>query len=107
MKVGRRSERFGAFIKARPGLTRLADKGTECIGRGCDVVLMLLYRPSYRTELAFDLGGGIELYPSARTVARVEFGDTMIRHRSPAPPCPSRECTSHNLASRFGLGFRF
>ena len=107
MKVGRRSERFGAFIKARPGLTRLADKGTECIGRGCDVVLMLLYRPSYRTELAFDLGGGIELYLSARTVARVEFGDTMIRHRSPAPPCPSRECTSHNLASRFGLGFRF
>ena len=107
VKIGTRSERVGAFVKLRPGVTRLSDKGTECVGPGCAVVLMLLARNTYRPEFAFDLGGGIEFYPTSRTVARAEVGDTMIRHRSVAPPCPSTACTSHNLSTRFGLGLRF
>lgn len=35
-------------------------------------------------ELALDLGGILELYPSTRTVARLELGNTAIRHRSSA-----------------------
>jgi hypothetical protein len=74
------------------------------VGNGCALVLIAL--DTYRTEFALDLGGGIEFYPSRRTVARVELGDTIIRHRSFAPPCPSG-CTSHNLSSRLGIGVRF
>jgi hypothetical protein len=107
IKVGSRSERFGVFAKARPGLTRLIDRGTGCEGPGCAVILMLIARNSYRTEFAFDLGGGVEVYPTAHTVARFEMGDTMIRHRSAAPPCPASQCTSHNLSSRLGIGYRF
>ena len=107
VKVGTRGARFGVFAKARPGFTRLADRGTACEGPGCEVILMLLAPYTYQTEFAFDLGGGLEVYPTDRTVARVEVGDTMIRHRSAAPPCPSSPCTSHNLSSRLGIGYRF
>ena len=107
VKVGTRSQRVGLFAKARPGFTRLADRGTACEGPGCAVILMLIAPYQYRTEFAFDFGGGIELYPSARTVARFEIGDTLIRHRSAAPPCPGSACTSHNLSTRLGIGYRF
>jgi len=107
VKVGSRFDRFGVFGKARPGFTRLADRGTACEGPGCSVILMLIAPYSYRTEFAFDFGGGVEIYPTDRTVARVEVGDTMIRHRSFAPPCPGSPCTSHNLSSRLGIGYRF
>jgi hypothetical protein len=104
-KIGWRNDRFGVFAKARPGFTRLADQGVECSADVC--ALALLARPEYRTEFAFDLGGVFEFYPSSRTVARVELGDTMIRHRSSAPPCWGSTCSSHNLTSRFGVGLRF
>jgi hypothetical protein len=107
VKAGARFDRFGLFAKARPGITRLADRGTACEGPGCAVLLMLIAPYQYRTELAFDFGGGIELFPTARTVARFEVGDTMIRHRSFAPPCSGSECTSHNLSTRLGIGYRF
>ena len=104
VNIGARRDRFRAFLKVRPGVTRLYNKGMSCLGAGCAVVLIAL--DTYRTEFALDLGGGVEFYPSRRTVARVEFGDTMIRHRSFAPPCASG-CTSHNLSSRLGIGVRF
>lgn len=107
LKVGTRGDRFGVFAKARPGVTRLIDRGTACEGPGCATILMLIARSTYRTEFAFDFGGGVELYPTARTVARFEMGDTLIRHRSSAPPCPASQCTSHNLSSRLGFGYRF
>jgi hypothetical protein len=107
VKLGMRGERLGIFAKVRPGFARLTDRGQECLGIDCARVLMLRALPSYRTEFALDLGGGLEFYPSARTVTRLELGDTMIRHRSLAPPCPASTCTSHNLSSRFGVGLRF
>jgi hypothetical protein len=104
-KLGWRNDRFGVFGKVRPGFTRLSDSGVECVGDVC--ALVLLARPEYRTEFALDLGGVFEFYPSARTVARFDLGDTMIRHRSSAPPCWGSNCTSHNLTSRIGVGVRF
>jgi hypothetical protein len=106
VKIGARRDRLGTFFKLRPGITRLYNKRTECVGNGCAVVLMLIAPNRYRTEFALDVGGGVEFYPSPRTIARVELGDTIIRHRSFAPPCPSG-CTSHNLSSRIGVGVRF
>lgn len=107
VRVGTRWNRLGAFAKVRPGVTRLFDRGTECLGADCARVLMLLAIPEYRAEFALDLGGGVEFHPSGRAVARVEFGDTLIRHRSSAPPCPAGGCTSHNLSTRVGLGWKF
>lgn len=102
-KLGVSGQRFGLFAKVRPGFSRLTDRGVECIGEGCAVIL--LARPVYRTEFALDLGGVFEFYPTARTVARLDVGDTLIRHRSVAPPC--QDCSSHNLATQIGVGLRF
>ena len=107
VKVGTRASKFGVYAKVRPGFTYLSDQGVQCVGDGCAVILMLLARDAYKPEFALDLGGGVEFYPSARTVARVEFGDTMIRHRSFAPPCWADRCTSHNVSTRIGGGVRF
>lgn len=107
LKIGARGDKLGAFLKVRPGFTRLEDRGQFCVGEDCARILMLFALPEYRTEFALDFGGGIEVYPSARTMARFELGDTMIRHRSFAPPCWGSQCTSHNFSSRIGVGFRF
>jgi hypothetical protein len=103
-KVGVRYERFGVFAKVRPGFARLTDRGVGCEGEVC--ALMLFAQPVYRTEFALDLGAVLEFYPSPRTIARIDLGDTMIRHRSQAAPMCSG-CTSHNFASRIGVGVRF
>jgi hypothetical protein len=105
VKAGMRRDRFGVFAKLRPGVTHLTDKGGTCGGDSC--ILFLPPRPEYRTELALDVGGVFEVYPTARTVTRLDVGDTIIRHRSPAPPCWSSPCTSNNLSWRMGGGFRF
>jgi hypothetical protein len=73
------------------------------VGQPC--ALILLARPVYRTEPAIDVGGVLEIYPTARTVARIDLGTTLIRHRSYVPPC--RNCTSSNFASSVGFGYRF
>jgi outer membrane protein with beta-barrel domain len=103
-KVGLRGSRFGVFGKVRPGFTRLFDKGIDCAGDVC--ALILLARPQYRTEFALDLGGVLEFYPTARTVTRLDLGSTLIRHRSNAVP-PCADCTTRNFSSRIGVGFRF
>ena len=107
VKIGQRGTRYGVFGKVRPGFTRLSNQGVECIGDDCARILMLLAEDSYRTEFALDIGGGFEFFPTRRTVTRLEFGDTMIRHRSFAPPCGGNSCTSHNFTTRIGGGVRF
>lgn len=95
--------RLAIFGKIRPGLTRLSNRGVECIGDVCALVLIAL--PEYRNEFALDAGGIVEIYPTGRTILRVDIGDTMIRHRSAAPPC--NNCSTHNVGTRFGVGLRF
>lgn len=105
-RIGYRSDRWGLFGKVRPGFTHLSNEGINCVGAVC--ALMLFAVPEYRTEFALDLGGVAEFYPTRRTVARIDFGDTMIRHRSTAvPPCVNGDCTSHNFTTRLGMGWKF
>ena len=103
-KIGVRAGKFGVFAKVRPGFTHLIDKGINCVGEVC--ALALLARPEYDPEFALDLGGVVEVYPTARTVARFDLGTTAIRHRSQyAPPC--RACTTQNLSTSLGMGVKF
>jgi hypothetical protein len=105
LKAGSRGERFGVFAKMRPGVTSLSDRGIDCLGDVCG--LMLLAVPEYRSEFALDLGGVVEFYPSTRWLVRADVGSLMIRHRSTAPPCGAGDCTTWNLAVSAGAGIRF
>lgn len=104
VRAGYRSERVGVFAKARPGVTSLSDRGVECLGDVC--ALMLLAVPEYRPEFAIDLGGVVEVYPSPRWVVRADVGTLIIDHRGSAPPCGAA-CTTSNLAMSVGVGVRF
>jgi hypothetical protein len=105
IKAGYRGQRVGVFGKVRPGVTRLTDRGVECLGDVC--IAALLAVPQYRNEFALDVGGVVEVYASPRWLARVDVGSLIVRHRSTAPPCPVGYCTSSNLAVSAGVGVRF
>jgi hypothetical protein len=55
------------------------------------------------TVFALDLGGGLEVFPSARTVVRVDASDRLVRY--PGPVLDS-DFTAH-AESFFGHDFRF
>ena len=101
VKAGKRfgAAPVGLFVKARPGFVRLGNAVTR-------------YNPTFEeTRFALDLGGVLELYPSGRTVVRVDYGDTLIPFggapvRSATRP-PRRLGTTHNKQVSFGFGLRF
>jgi len=124
VKIGKRFEKVGIFGKARPGFL-YASKGdlegkpnTVCIAifpppAGC-------FQTTSTTNFALDVGGVVEVYPTARTVIRFDFGDTMIRHgernvtgtfQGFATPLVGvlriPEETTHNFQGTVGIAFRF
>lgn len=104
VKAGYRGERVGVFAKVRPGVTSLSNRGVDCLGEVCALVLLAV--PEYRPEFALDLGGVVEVYPSARWLVRADVGVLRIRHRGSAPPCGSA-CTTSDVAASLGVAVRF
>lgn len=117
-KVGRHYKRVGLFLKARPGYVHFANGDPRqaglCVPRfpppsSC-------FERHGRTDFALDLGGVLELYPSARTFLRVDAGDTLLwtrEHNVPVRTPTSAvvvfapENTTHNFQGSVGFGFRF
>jgi hypothetical protein len=94
VKTGFRSETAGAFAKFRPGFIRFSRdfQGLE----------------DSQTDLALDIGGVIEYYPSESSVLRFDIGDTIIRFgERDFFLTRFNSFTSHNLQVSFGVGVRF
>jgi hypothetical protein len=118
VKAGKRFDKFGLFVKARPGLVHftrvLRVTGfTNEIFDGQSFII-----PNFRTQgvthFATDLGGVVEFYPTRRIVTRFDIGDTIIRDRGYVPPPFSGSvfthfngATSHNFQFNAGIGLRF
>ena len=101
IKAGKRFGKapVGLFVKARPGFVKLGNDVTR-------------YNPAFEAmRLALDLGGVLELYPSERTIVRVDYGDTLIAlgdaSINSATRPPRRLGTTHNTQASIGFGFRF
>ena len=97
VRAGKRFDRFGAFLKGRPGFIHF---GGEYFAS----------RMEPKTHLMFDLGGILEYYPSPHTFVRIEGGDTVIYFggtRLNNRPNPDPLGTIHNFQSGAGFGFRF
>lgn len=104
IRAGKRfgSPSIGLFAKARPGLMRFHGErfpGVTVNGT---------------TKFTLDLGGIVELYPSKRTIVRIDVGDTIIFYndetirRLSLPGGPQQRLgTSHSLQTSIGFGFRF
>lgn len=101
--------RMRPFAKIRSGFLKF---------QGAPVVCILIYPPplscelaSGRTLLALDVGGGIELFTSPRTFARIEAGDRPVKYPGPAYDATfTRRNTgffSHDFRFAAGAGLRF
>ena len=124
VKAGKRFERFGIYGKARPGFVRFgrAFRGTQTVNNVFGSPISISDNGG-RTNLAIDVGGVIEFYPSRRIVTRFDVGDTIIRFREltyrfqPPPPAgpivpPITTATlpghtQHNFQFSAGVGIRF
>ncbi|HSD46341.1 MAG TPA: hypothetical protein VLB87_06940 [Pyrinomonadaceae bacterium] len=112
VKVGKRRDSWGWFVKVRPGFvgfTRVFELGNDGFFRPRDSRFVKKRFPS------FDVGGVIEFYVSRHWIARFDVGDTIIRYapqRTPqfitSMPVFTRPAeTRHSLQVSSGIGFRF
>jgi Outer membrane protein beta-barrel domain len=97
LRAGKHFNRFGAFIKGRPGWIHF---GGDYFSSRLD----------HKTHFIVDLGGMLEYYPTLHTFVRLEGGDTVIYYGEAKlfnRPSPDALGTVHNFQSGAGFGFRF
>jgi hypothetical protein len=109
VKAGARAKHVGLFAKARPGVMFIGEvtSGFNCNGTSTGQVC----RPSHN-NFALDAGGVLELYPSARTIVRLDAGDTIVRIRHANGSGllfggTATTDTTHNFQFSVGFGYRF
>jgi hypothetical protein len=124
VKAGKRFQKWGIFGKARTGVVSFSQGDGKYVATGPATATSFPFefRQNRRTNLAFDLGGILEFYPSKRIVTRFEAGDTLI-HYGPSQtnfvtfdpttgvpaliPFTTRSVTRHNFQFVAGVGWRF
>lgn len=129
-KVGYRGSRLGIFGKARPGFFRYGAVPTISVGPRPVIPGVVTGLPIRQVEFtqpikfAFDAGTVVEVYPTDRTVVRVDMGDTIIRRPDRFPielaipgtgqsplifpgAFAEQPGYSHNFQFNVGLAFRF
>ncbi|MGH9839485.1 MAG: outer membrane beta-barrel protein [Blastocatellia bacterium] len=79
-KVGYRHNKFGLFLKARPGFIQLYKSPFNGDNTGC---VFHTRREGYLicrvTDFAFDTGSVVEFYPTKRLMFRTDVGTVIIR----------------------------
>lgn len=110
VKAGARNNRVGVFAKARPGVMRFKELSSF---NNCNTGLVVSCRSNGQTNFALDVGGVIEFYPTARTIIRVDVGDTIVRYRGNngggafTNTVVIQPATKHNFQASIGFGYRF
>jgi hypothetical protein len=123
VKVGKRFEKWGIFVKGRPGVISFSEGTFDTISPVIPFPLVPIQFEFKRlTTFAMDVGGVVEFYPSKRIVTRFDVGDTIVHFKrrtlntvlfnvltnefQPTTiPIPAR--TSHNFQFMTSVGFRF
>jgi hypothetical protein len=106
--VGPRFARVRPFARLRPGFLAF---------RGQPVVCILIFPPPLscelatgRTVFAMDIGGGVELFPTSRTIIRADAGDRVIKYPGPSfrnGRVSQESFYSHDFRVAVGAGVRF
>jgi hypothetical protein len=111
LKVGKQLGAIGIFGKFRPGFVRFdgITSAESLLDGSVDIRLI-----KDNTFFAFDIGGGIELYPSPRTIVRLDSGDVIIRYTGrpgegfdPISNRVQRTHYGHNAQFSIGFAVRF
>jgi len=110
LKVAKRLNKLSIFAKVRPGFSRF-DGITSVIRDGAGVTEINPTKDN--SFFALDAGGGIEIYPSRRTIVRLDASDVIIRYvNRPGENFnvanPIREAFyGHSLRVSIGFAVRF
>lgn len=106
--AGPRLGRVRPFAKLRPGFLSFRRQLIACI---------LIFPPPLscqlaagRTLFALDLGGGVEIFATGRTVVRVEAGDRLLKYPGPSfrdGRVTQESFVSHDFRFAAGAGMRF
>ncbi len=112
IKAGIRREKFGLFAKVRPGIMHFSvlPSHTTCT---LPTPTNPVCTPESQTNLAVDLGGVLEYYPSPRTIVRFDAGNTLVRFKDAGPTQiftsvrTTPADTVHNFQASLGFSFRF
>ena len=119
VKAGKRFNKFGVFLKARPGVVSFDEvfhvEEEQITFEGTPFIIPRFTRVR-RTHFSMDLGGVLELYPTRRTMVRFDAGDTIIRYgerntfdsflpNTGVVRAPSE--VKHNFQFTAGVGYRF
>jgi hypothetical protein len=122
VKAGRRFEKWGIFAKARTGVVSFSEGDSRYVQTGGGGAFPFEFQQKRLNNLAFDLGGVLEFYPSKRLVTRFEAGDTLIHYGARQTsflsfdptigalflvPFTTRPDTRHNFQFTAGVGWRF
>jgi hypothetical protein len=106
-KLTWRSERIGLFAKARTGIARVGE------GRAAGACIAAAVFPppegcyNAETRLAFDVGGGVEIYPSSRTSVRFDIGALITRLGDRSQRFGRNDGYARDLQVAAGVGLRF
>lgn len=111
LKVGKQLGNIGVFGKLRPGFAKF-DGITSAVRLPDGSTNIRLIQDN--TFFALDIGGGIELYPSQRTIVRLDAGDAIIRYTGrpengfdPISNPGPRTYYGHNVQFSVGFAVRF
>jgi hypothetical protein len=99
------------FVRARPGLLRYE-------GAPAPFACILIFPPplscalaSGHTLTAFDIGGGVEIFPAGATFVRLDAGDLLVKYPGPVIDIDRQvrqeAFFTHNLRVAIGAGLRF
>lgn len=109
--VGPRFNRFRPFARVRAGLLNVQEAPAPfpCIRIFPPPLLCEL--GAGRTLLAYDVGGGLELFTPGRVFFRVDLGDRLVRYPGPvfdrARQIRQKAFFDHDVRFAAGAGLRF
>lgn len=122
LKVGKRFEKWGIFVKGRPGVVSFSRGEFNIVPAPGPPFFPFEVQQNRVNSFAVDAGGVLEFYPSKRIVTRFDAGDTIIHFSrrqfnsvfsDPTGtvftlfPITRPAKTTHNFQFMASVGFRF
>lgn len=106
VKSGIRHDKFGYFVRVRPGFQTFS-QAIQSVTLNPTIVHF-----GGSTHPALDLGGGLEVFPTSRTVLRFDVGDTLLFLGSASYPIGSQTAsqnagTVNSFQFSTSFGWRF